>query len=202
MLALGALQFELLLFDSIASGLETGSVTINAFARNFQSVAVGIAGIALAQSAFSLLSQSAAKQEEKRFWIYLKKGAAMIIAITVPGAVALVAVTPIAARLVHLTGVLPVFAVCLLLYAVSIPFESMNHLLLRSYYALKNTMTPAVFNVLNGVIAVAIAWYLAPRMGVYSLAFGFTAGQLVQMIGLALLLPREVRALSGKSQKS
>jgi len=47
MLALGALQLELLLFDTVASGLAVGSVTINAYARNFQGVAVGIVGIAL-----------------------------------------------------------------------------------------------------------------------------------------------------------
>src|SRR3989338_9697153 len=37
MLALGALQLELLFFDKIASGLGSGAVTVNAYARNFQS---------------------------------------------------------------------------------------------------------------------------------------------------------------------
>ncbi|PIR48764.1 hypothetical protein COU80_03650 [Candidatus Peregrinibacteria bacterium CG10_big_fil_rev_8_21_14_0_10_55_24] len=195
MLALGALQLELLLFDTVASGLSTGSVTINAYARNFQSVAVGVIGIALAQSSFSLLAQAAARREEQRFWIYLKKGISLLLILTVPSAVALVLLAPVAAWLVHLSHVLSVFAVSLTLYAVSIPFESVNHLLLRSFYALKRTVAPAIFSVLNGAVAILVAWFASPIYGVYALALGFTAGQIVQLAGLALLLPSRVRAL-------
>lgn len=193
MLALGALQLQLLFFDSLASGLDAGSVTINAYTRNFQSVVVGIAGIALAQSIFSLLSQAAAKGEQERYWIYLRKGIVILLLLTIPGAIALVFVAPIAARLVSLTDVLPVFTFALGIYAISIPFESMNHLLLRAYYATKQTMTPAIFSFVNGVIAIATSWYFLDQLGVYSLALGFTVGQIAQLIGLAILLPRRVQ---------
>ena len=195
MVALGALQLELLMFDTVASGLESGSVTVNAYARNFQSVVVGIAGIALAQSAFSLLSQSASRREFSRFWIYLRKGIFILLILTIPGAVLLAVLAPFAAWLVHLGHVLPVFTTCLSLYALSIPFESINHLLLRSFYSLKHTVTPAILSVINGTVAIAVAAFLAPRYGVYSLAIGFTTGQVVQLIGLSVLLPRRVRLL-------
>jgi putative peptidoglycan lipid II flippase len=193
MAALGALQAQLLLFDKVASGLDAGSVTINAYARNFQAVAVGVAGIALAQSAFSLLSQSAAQKEKKRYYIYLRKGILFMLIVTIPGAIALVMLAPIAASLVSLSHVLPVFSLCLLFYALSIPFESINHLLLRAFYATKHTITPAIFSVINGLSAIAAAWYLAPRFGVYSLAMGFAIGQGIQLIGLAVMLPRRVQ---------
>ncbi|MDA0376182.1 MAG: MATE family efflux transporter [bacterium] len=195
MLALGALQAQLLLFDTVASGLDAGSITINAYARNFQSVAVGVAGIALAQSAFSLLSQASAKKEKKRYYIYLRKGILFMLVMTIPGAIVLVMVAPIAARLVSLTHVLPVFTLCLTFYAISIPFESINHLLLRAFYATKHTTTPAIFSVLNGASAITAAWYLAPTYGVYSLAIGFAIGQGIQLVGLSVMLPRRVRAV-------
>jgi len=192
MVALGALQLELLLFDTVATGLPSGSVTINAYARNFQSVVVGIVGIALAQSAFSLLSQAAAKRETKRFWIYLRKGIIVLFVLTIPGAIVLALLAPVAAHLVHLTHRLEVFRLCLILYAISIPFESLNHLLLRAFYSLKNTAKPACFSVLNGGVAIVVSWILAPRIGVYALALGFTAGQLLELIGLGILLPFQV----------
>ncbi|PIR53847.1 hypothetical protein COU75_03900 [Candidatus Peregrinibacteria bacterium CG10_big_fil_rev_8_21_14_0_10_42_8] len=195
MMALGILQGELLLFDKIASGLDAGSVTINAYARNFQAVAVGVAGIALAQSAFSLLSQAAAKKHRERYYIYLRKGTLMLLALTIPGAIVLVLVAPIAARLVSLSHVLPVFTACLFFYAISIPFESVNHLLLRAFYATKHTVTPAIFSVLNGLTAIGVAWVLAPKLGVYSLAVAFTCGQVIQLIGLAVLLPKRVKTV-------
>ncbi len=184
MLALGALQLQLLLFDTVASGLSAGSVTINAYARNFQSVIVGVAGIALAQSAFSFLSQAAARGEYRRLWVYLRKGVRILLLVTVPGAVALVLAAPVAAALVHLTHRLEIFWFCLGLYALSIPFESMNHLLLRAFYALRNTVRPAVFSVVNGAVAIIFSWLLAPHMGVYALAVGFTIGQVIETIGL------------------
>lgn len=188
MAALGALQFQLLFFDKLASMLDAGSVTINANARNFESVLVGVVGIALAQSAFPLLSHAAAKKEWDRFRIYLKKGILSVLGLTIPGAIVLVLLAPIAARLVHLQAVLPVFSMALLVYAIAIPFESLNHLLLRSFYALHRTTTPAVFSVLNGLIAIVVSWLLVPSMGVYALAAGFTAGQTVQLVGLSVLL--------------
>ncbi|MCK5019799.1 MAG: hypothetical protein KAS32_22260 [Candidatus Peribacteraceae bacterium] len=192
-IALGTLQAELLLFDRIASGLEIGSVTINAYARNFQSVVIGVAGVALAQSAFSLLSQAASKSERKRFVIYVKKGITLVLILTIPGAIILSLSSPIAARLVSLTHVLPVFSVCLLFYAISIPFESVNHLLLRSFYSLKQTAWPAALSVVNGSVAILIAFIFAPDIGVYALAIGFTAGQVVQMLGLVVLLPIQIK---------
>ncbi|MDP7645973.1 MAG: lipid II flippase MurJ [Candidatus Peribacteraceae bacterium] len=198
MIALGALQLELLLFDRVASGLATGSVTINAYARNFQAVAVGIVGIALAQSAYSLLSQAAAKKEFHRFYIYLRKGITILLILTIPGAIALAFLAPVAAWLVNVTHVLPVFALCLGIYAISIPFESINQLLLRSFYALKHTVTPAVFSVVNGGVAIAVAWTLAPRLGVFSLALGFMIGQAVQLLGLSIMLPRRVKKMASE----
>ncbi len=195
MLALGALQAELLLFDKVASGLDAGSVTINAYARNFQAVAVGVAGIALAQSAFSLLSQAAANKHKERYYIYLRKGVWMLLILTIPGAIALVYLAPIAASLVSLSHVLTTFTACLFFYALSIPFESINHLLLRAFYATKHTITPAIFSVINGLIAIVVAWYLAPTLGVYSLAIAFTCGQIVQLIGLGAFLPVRVKTV-------
>lgn len=194
MAALGALQLELLVFDSIASTLDAGSITINANARNFQSVVVGVVGIALAQSAFPLLSKAIARNETDRFKLYLRKGINMILLLTIPGALVLVGAAPIAARLVHLQDVLPIFWMALGYYAVSIPFESLNHLLLRSFYALHRTATPAIFSVINGLVAIIVTWMFVPQFGVYALAVGFTVGQVVQLVGLSVMLPRTVRA--------
>ncbi len=195
MVALGILQLELLFFDRIASGMVAGSITINGNTRNFQSVLVGVVGISLAQSAYSLLSQAAAKKQAGRFFLYLKKCVMVMLLFTVPGAFALWLLSPVAAALVHLTAVLPVFSVCLGLYALSIPFECINHLLLRSYYSLKNTAIPAMFSVCNGVVAIGMTAWLAPQWGVYALPIGFVVGQGVSLCGLIALLPSVMRKL-------
>jgi len=193
MAALAVLQLQLLLFDTLASGLPAGSVTVNSNARNFQSFVVGVIGIALAQSAFPLLSQAAAKGEGERFRMYVHKGIFMIVGLTIPAAVVLVAATPIAVRLVNLETVYGAFSAALLVYAFSIPFESLNHLVLRSYYALHVTALPAVMSVINGGLAIAAAWMLAPTIGIQAIPAGFLIGQVVSLVGLLAFLPFATR---------
>lgn len=190
MFALGALQLQLLLFDKVASGLPLGSVTINAYARNFQAAAVGVVGIALAQSTYSLLSQAVAQGDLQRFFGYVKKGTALCLGLTIPGAIALALLAEVAAWIVHLTEprVVETFIVALTLYAVSIPFESLNHLLLRAIYATKHTAVPAAVSVLNGALAIACAWLFAPTYGVNALAGGFLLGQGAELLLLSLFL--------------
>jgi len=199
MLALAALQVELLVFDRIASGMAVGSIAVNSYARNFQSVVVGVTGMALALALFSPLSQSAARAEWGRYRLYLKRGVIWMLLLTVPGAVALVLLTPFAAWLIHLKAIfLPVFFTSLALYALSIPFESLNHLFTRAFFATKHTTIPAILTVLNGVTAIVLSWALASRLGVFSLAFGYCIGHIVEMVGLLFLFPREVQSVKGE----
>lgn len=194
-LSLGALQLQLLVFDALGSGIGTGAVSINVAARNFESVGVGIVGIALAQSVYSPLSQAAARGDARLYVLYLRKALGAALFLTLLCAIGLVVLAPLAASLVQLQHVYRVFRLTLVLYALSIPLESLNHLLLRAYYALKDTLRPALTTVMGGVVAIALALLLAPRFGVFALAMGFTGGQLALTVGLVLLLRRPMRKL-------
>lgn len=194
-LSLGALQLQLLVFDALGSGLERGSISVNLASRNFQSVVVGVVGIALAQAVYSPLSQAAARNDQKAYRVYLKKSLFWALALTIPGAVALVIMAPVAARLVDLTQVYNVLRVALFLYALSIPLESVNHLLLRSYYALRDTLLPALCTVAAGLTSIIVAWAFVPRFGVYALGLGYACGQLVQTAGLGVFLPARLRRM-------
>jgi peptidoglycan biosynthesis protein MviN/MurJ (putative lipid II flippase) len=189
MAALGALQLQLLLLDRLASGLETNVVALNQFARNFESVIPGIVGIAIAQSVFSLLGQYAALGDGVRFRSCLKKGIIMNLALAIPGTVGLVACAGIAAWLMRLdASVTPMFISSLLIYAIAVPFESLNHIILRSFYSLKNTGWPAVTSVVSCISAVGIGTVLLPSLGLYALAVAFVAGQIVQTVLLSMAL--------------
>lgn len=184
-LSLGALQFQLLAFDKIASGMHVGAVAMNSYARNFQSVLVGVTGIALAQSAYSLLGQSAAWKNESLFKKYLKWGFGSLLAVTIPGSIVLVLLAPHVARVMGIRQ-LDMFSAALLVYAFSIPFESMNHLMLRAYYATKLTLLPAIATAAGAVTAITVSWLAATRYSVESIGMGFTAGQIVVLVVLTV----------------
>ncbi len=195
MLSLGTLQLQLLVFDALGSGLEKGAISINLASRNFQSVLVGVVGIALAQAVYSPLSQAAARKDVKAYGVYMRKAVTYALFLTIPGACVLVVLAPVAAALVNISELLPLFRFTLLLYAISIPFESINHLLLRGFYALRDTLVPAVSTTIAGIVSITVAWLLVGRFDVFAMALAFTAGQVVHTTLLGVMLRSRVLAM-------
>ncbi len=199
-LSLGAFQIQLLYLNGFASALGKGAVTVNAFTRNFQSVLVGVVGISVAQAVYSRMSQAVARHDGKSLLFYFRHGVWITLLFTVLGAIAMIVLSPFEAWLVHLSAFLPVFTVCLSLYAISIPFESISHILYRVLYAMKDTYSAAAFGVLGGIVAIFTGWLLLPSLGIYALPCGYTAGEIVQTAGLAFLLPVKMRRVRNVDQ--
>lgn len=198
--ALGALQLQLLLLDRLGSGLGNQMVAINQFASNFESVIPGIVGIAIAQSTFSLLSQSAALGNFTRFKSNISKGILYNLTIAIPGAAALSICAPLAVWLLHLQGTAAqLFSMALVIYSVSVPFESTNHILLRAFYSLKNTLWPAFSSALSCTIAVTAGYLLIDKIGVFALAVAYVVAQMAQTTFLGFMLVRLMRKTLRKS---
>lgn len=192
--ALGALQLQLLVLDRLGSGLGKNMVAVNQFASNFESVIPGIVGIAIAQSAFSLLSQSAARGDFHRFASNIRTGMWVNLAIAIPGAVVLALCAPVAVWLLKIQGdAARIFSASLVIYSIAVPFESTNHILLRSFYSLKNTGWPALSSALTCCIAIATAYALVGSLGVYALATAYVVAQVAQATFLGLLLTTLMR---------
>ncbi len=203
MAALGALQLQLLLLDRLASGLAPGMVALNQFASNFESVIPGIVGISIAQSAFSILSQSAAKGNIAAMKKNIVHGVLFNLALSIPGAVALALLTQTAAWVLHLgAAVVPLFTHSLWIYCIAVPFESTNHIVLRSFYATKNTLWPAISSAVSCMVAVVAGTILLPELGVFALAIAYVVAQVGQTLflgsSLSVILYRKTAATSSR----
>jgi len=152
-------------------------------------VIVGVVGIAVAQVVYSRMSQAAATGEFASFRKYYNVGLLLGAALTVVASIILVFIAPVAAWLVGLLPHLRVFSICLAIYAISIPFESATHIQYRAFYALRETIIPAVVGVVGGLIAIGIAYWMLPQYGLYALAVGYTVGEIIQAMGLGIMLP-------------
>jgi putative peptidoglycan lipid II flippase len=189
-LSLSAFQGQLLVLDALATFLPAGSVTISNYARNFQSVLVGVVGIAVAQTIYAPLSKSVAAGAHDAFARSYRLGWWTILALTVPGAIALWLCAPLAAWLVHLSSQLTLFSLVLGIFAISVPLESLNHLQLRAFYAHRNTLLPSLAGIAGGMVTVGLAWGTIDSFGLPALALGYAAGELTKVVLLAVLLPR------------
>lgn len=191
---LTAVQAQLWAFTAIASTLGAGAVTVVNFARNFQSFPVSLVGIAIATAVFPLLAESASRGSPGDTRRHLRQSTALALATVVPATLLLFLLRrPLVAFFLG-TGAFDTEAVArtaatLGLYTLSIPLESLAHVLARAFYALQNTLLPVLASVLSIGISVAASAYLAPRLDVLAIPGGFTLGTAVQLALLVALLP-------------
>jgi putative peptidoglycan lipid II flippase len=189
-----------LIFTSLASTLEAGSISSMSFARNFQSVPVSLVGVAFSVAAFPVLSQVAASGDRPRFVRLTLSNLATILAITTVAAVVLLLVSHRAvdfflggesfdANDVQRT------ASVLAAFALSVPLESRVQLLSRAFYAAHNTTYPVAASVIGIVVTVVVAALLLSNVGLTALPLGWAAGQAVKLAFLAAAFPGRARAV-------
>ncbi len=193
-------QVTFSIFTNLASTLFAGSIAMLSFARNFQSVPISIFGISFSTAIFASLSRKAAAKDTKGFMMHfnetakalaLTTGASMLFFIFFgrffiqfflgggrfnPSAVAS-------------TGMLLSF------FALSIPSESFNHLLVRSFYALKDTWTPIMISIPGLVLIILLAHSLVPIFSLNALPISYAIASNLEALTLYLILRRRLRTL-------
>ena len=184
-----------LFFTAVATGLAEGSVSSVSFARNFQSVPVSVLGVAFALAAFPALSTAHAEGDRAGFLRVLGTNLASIAVITTAAAIALAIVGELGIRLLLGGGAFDAADVArtsalLVAFAISIPFESVTHLLSRAIYATRHTVLQVLASLAGLGITVLATWLLLPSLGVIAIPIGFAIGMAakVALLGLALLV--------------
>jgi putative peptidoglycan lipid II flippase len=180
-------QVMFLGFTVIASTIGTGAIVALNFANNFQTVPVAIIGITFALTAFPVLSKIAAGGNKKAFTdetIFTTKA---ILITTAPIAAFMYFFSrPIIAILIgggaFDKAAIAATAATLAAFTPSIITESVNHLLARAFYALKNSAAPTLIAFGGLVITLVSAYGLAKTMGVPGLALGFFLGSVFKIV--------------------
>jgi putative peptidoglycan lipid II flippase len=183
--------------------MAAGSVaTLGAAARLYE-FPLGVFGIAVASALFPALSRTA--DEPEQFADLLRRGLRMVVFIGVPAAAGLVLIRhPVTTAIYAEGGRIAAgdsarVAWVLLGYAPAIWAYSMNHTLVRAFYAQRNAITPMRIAVaivaLNVVLNLALIWLPiggGERLGAAGLAWSTATCAIVQCVVLMLLVRRYV----------
>lgn len=189
-----------LFFTSIASGLAAGSITTVNLARNFQSVPVSLIGVAFSLAAFPTLAAAYAAHDKRGFTRLIRTNLLTIGLLTGAAAVGLVAVGPIAIDLLLGGGRFDAddvarTALVLSVFAISVPFESLGHLLSRAIYATRHTLLQVVASLAGFAVTVIATALLAGDLGVVAIPLGFSLGSAVRCALLGLVLVSRLRLM-------
>jgi putative peptidoglycan lipid II flippase len=189
-----------LFFTAVASSLAAGSVTAVSFARNFQSVPVSLVGVAFALAVFPALSTAFATGDRRGFLRLLWTNLASITVVTVAAAIGLIVVGELAIRVLLGGGAfddrdVALVATTLAAFALSVPFESISHLLSRAIYATRHTILQVLASLAGLGITVGATLLLVDGAGIVAIPLGFTIGQAGKTALLAAALAIRLRAV-------
>lgn len=182
-------------FTVIASSLGAGSIAILNFARNFESMPVNVIGATFALTVFPALSRAKTKSEfTGEVWFTAK----VIVLVTAFAALVMYLIrTPLIGILLgggefgH--NEIALTAATFAYFALAIPTESLSHLLARSFYALKNSLTPTLVSIGGLIFALGAGYLFSRTLGIRGLALGFFVGSLAKIVLLSILLHRETK---------
>jgi putative peptidoglycan lipid II flippase len=193
-------QLTFFLFTSLASSLAVGSIAILNFARNFHSVPVALFGISFSVAMFPILSKKAALGDRQGFIQGIRQAAIPLALVTAASALFfIVAGRPVIDILLGGGRFGPeqvtATASLLVFFALSIPAESFIHLLVRAFYALKDTWTPIFVTAPGLVLIYFISKLLLPGMGLAALPTTYAIVVTTEAGLLAILLRRKLHQL-------
>ncbi len=189
-----------LYFTRVASSMAEGSVSAVSFARNFQSVPVSLIGIAFSVAAFPVLSRIAASGDRSRFARVVRDDVLIIGLLSAAAGLALAVVAELAIRLLLGGGAfddedVAMTAGLLVVFAVSVPLESLVHVLARSVYATRQTLLPVIASVAGLATIVLVVVTTQERLGLVAIPTAFGAGMAVRVVILVLALRWRIRHL-------
>ncbi len=183
----------------LASLISTASVTYLTFAQHLQVVPIGLFGATLAQAALPVLSSEKARGRIEEFKVTLLTTMHQILFLSLPATAILIVLRIPAVRLVFgasqfdweatvLTGRTVGFL------AIGLAAQAISLLLVRGFYALKDTKTPVVISLIVVIVNIALSFYLVRilSLGVWSLGIAYSVSAILSSILLLFALHRKV----------
>lgn len=162
---LGITHFLIIVLLSLASLMLEGSIAIFSFSFNLQSVVLSIVGVSYSLAVFPTIAKLFSEGNEKKYWGYIITSAQHIIFWSVPAAVIFIVLRAQIVRVVLGTGMFDwgatqLTSAALALFSLSVVFQGLILLFVKSYYAMGKTALPLVINLISGVFAVLSAFVL------------------------------------------
>lgn len=200
--ALGISQFERYIAVNLISPLIIGSLTIFSLARQLYLLPVSLFGVALGQASFPSLSEEASRDDLDRFRQTLSKSLLQVFFFSLPASVLLLVLRIPLVRIAFGADNFPWSATlltgkALAVLAITIAPQAATHVLVRAFYAKKDTRTPLIVSSISILIFIGLG-YLFTRVypfGVLGISLALSVGNFIDFVLLYYLISRKAGRL-------
>lgn len=195
-IGLFATQINLYIYALIGIKMIPGALSAFNFARNIQSFAVSLFGIAFATAAFPYMVNRISQNDHQGFSKEVQKGVQRILFFTIPSAVGVILLSEEIISIVLGGGIfqeqsVKLTATLLFFLGISIPIESIVQMISRTFHAKQNTFKPMIINIISMTISALITIFIAPKYGIEWFSISFISGVTVYVL-ISILNLREV----------
>ena len=189
--------------SNLASRTGEGSISAMQYATKIIQLPLGLIAIALGTAILPTLSRHALDPDLAAYKAVLSRGIRLVLALILPMAALVLVLNNQVLALVYQHGRYTpadrqLTSLALYLYTPELPFAAVDTLLIAAFYAMKNTLVPALIGVLGVGVYLMIALSLVGRYGMPALVIANTAKDSMHGVVLMVLLWRAVRGLPGQ----
>ena len=179
----------------VGLSLNDEAVSLLNLATRLMELPIGVFAVAVSTVVFPLISRYATQGDWRQFAHSYRRGMRLILVINIPAALGLVLLAEPIVRLLFQRGafrsadthaMVPVLGV----FAIGLPFFSFVNLVLRAFYARKDTATPVRAAVLSFVVNIGLGLLLMRWLSTAGLALGSNLAIVVQAWYLQVHLAR------------
>jgi len=197
-LAMATQQINLIVNVAIGSSLAVGSLTVFYLANNLQHLPISLFGVSLATAVFPILAKRASSDLMIRFSKNVMTTLTKILFFIVPTTFIMLLLRAHIVRLIYGVGNFgweeTRFTVSVLSFFMLGMFaQALIPLLAKSFYALKNTITPLWVGALSVALNVALALVLVGYLKIVGLALAFSIAGIVNAVLLYLFLRKNLK---------
>ncbi|MBU0708872.1 murein biosynthesis integral membrane protein MurJ [Patescibacteria group bacterium] len=175
-----------------ASLLSAGSISVLDYGQSLVRLPVSIFGASISQASLPALSELAARNKMEQFRTTFINSFLQILYLVMPVSVIFIVLKIPIVRLVFGTGDFAWWDTVytswvLALFSISLFAQAGKELIIRAFYALKETDTPVIIGILSLLIGIILAAILMPQWRVRGLAFGFSVGIILEFVVLLVV---------------
>jgi putative peptidoglycan lipid II flippase len=195
MVTLSLAQIEQTALIAFSSWLSNGTVTIITIAQQLTNLPIRLIGVTIGQASLPFFAKETAKNNLFGLAKMVNDSILQMLYLALPASAIILVLRIPLVRLAYGADSFPWAETVLTgklvaMFAMAIAAGSLSHIIIRVFYALHDTKTPFVINLLSTIINVSLSYYLLfiVKTGIIGMAFAITVADILETAILTVIL--------------
>lgn len=197
MVTLSLAQIEQTTLIAFSSWLSSGTVTIITIAQQLTNLPIRLIGVTIGQASLPFFAKETAKNNLQGLAKMVNDAILQMLYLALPASAIILVLRIPLVRLAYGAGSFPwtetvTTGKLVAMFAIAIAAGSLSHIIVRVFYALHDTKTPFIINVISTSINVGLSYYLLfiIKTGIIGMAFAITLADILETTILTIILYR------------